>query len=186
MAYSRFLLLLIGALCFYLPEAEPRPVDFWCKPEIRRNWRGNTAATIDKMIECQGSSDLQATTIQCPFVGINRLRWDNLTLLEKFSETMSDLQMLQNGLEEAQNQTFLSCQPLLKDIKLHMRNNRVILQSQILNTTMEASSPPQMCSGLSEVLRRYLKLLQGKLELFVNSYANIICNKNTRNFIGNG
>ncbi|KAJ0063411.1 hypothetical protein NL108_002661 [Boleophthalmus pectinirostris] len=186
MAYSRFLLLLIGGLFFYLPEAEVKPVNFWCKPEIRAKWKENAGDKIERMIKCQGSSDVQATTIQCPFVGINYQRWDNLTLLEKFSETVSDLQVLERGLEEAQNQTSLSCQPLLNTIKLHVRNNMAILQRQIQNATLKASSSLQTCSGLSEVLKRYLKLLQGKLELFVKSYADIVCRNNTTDLIGIG
>ncbi|KAK7882805.1 hypothetical protein WMY93_028979 [Mugilogobius chulae] len=185
MAHSSFLLrlLLMGVLSCLLPEAEARPVDFWCQPQIRAGWRASAVDMTDRMIDCQGEVAGPATQIQCPFVGINRLRWDNLTAIEKLSEVVSDLQVLQHGLEETHNQTVLNCQPLLKDITHHVKNSRIILQRSLQNATMEASlSPPQTCSGLSAALKRYEKLLQGKLELSVSG----LCNKNTTDFISTG
>lgn len=186
MAYSRFLLLLIGALSSYFPEAEAGAADFWCKPEIRRKWRENAEAMIDRMRDCQGASDVQATSIHCPYVGINYQRWNNLTVLQKFADVMRDLQVLHDGLEEAKNQTAVTCQTLLEDIKLHISNNRVILQRKIQNATVEASSPLQTCTGLTEVLRRYQKLLQGKMEQFVKSYKDSNCKEDTTDFTDNG
>lgn len=186
MAYSRLLLLLIGALSSYLPGAEAKPIDFWCQPEIRRYWRENADRLIDRMIDCQGTDDIHATPIQCPFVGLNYRRWNNLTVLEKYADVKRDLHVFHAGLEEANNQTKFNCQPLLPDIKRHIRNNKAILARQIQNDTLEASSPLQMCSGLTEVLKRYQKLLQGKLELFVNLYKDSICNEHMTDFNGNG
>lgn len=175
MAYSRFLLLLlIGALSSHFPEAEARPVDFWCNPGIRQNWRENAEVIINKMqVDCQGTSDAQA--IPCPYVGFNTERWNNLTVLERFADVMRDLQVFHDGLEEFKNQTAGKCQSHLHDIQQHIRNNRLILQHQIQNATVEASSPPQTCTGLTAVLRRYEKLLQGKLEQFVKSFKDSNC-----------
>ncbi|CAL1571206.1 unnamed protein product [Knipowitschia caucasica] len=185
MAYSSFVLLVMGVLSCPLPAAESRPEDFWCKPEVRANRRQSAEAAIDKMIDCQSSVDVQAAPVPCPFVGINHQRWNNLTVLERFSETVSDLQLLHEGLEDIKNVTSLSCRSLFEDIQLHMRNNRAILLRQIQNATAEASSPPQTCSGLTEALRRYQKLLLGKLELFVKSYGENICNEETTDSISN-
>lgn len=186
MAYSRFLLLLIGALSSHFPEAEAGAVNFWCNPEIRGKRKENADVMIDRTINCQSTSDARTAPLRCPYVGINSQRWNNLTVLEKFADVVRDLQALHDGLEEATNQTAVICQGFLNDIKHHIRNNRVILQRQIQNATAEISSPLQTCSGLTEVLGRYQKLLQGKLELFVNSYSDSICNKDTMDFSGKG
>lgn len=54
-----------------------------------------------------------------------------LQVLEKYADVKRDLHVFHAGLEEANNQTKFNCQPLLPDIKRHIRNNKAILARQI-------------------------------------------------------
>ncbi|XP_078023488.1 uncharacterized protein LOC144462773 isoform X2 [Epinephelus lanceolatus] len=166
------LLLLIGVISCHLPEVQARPTDFWCNPQARKTMERKTEGLRKDMAACVGENTLPSP-VQLPCVSINTTEWANKTLRQKHAEVVEALQVFQDGVQGAKDQTTSGClTSLLEKLEHHITNYLAIVSSvQIQDDTVTPSqSAAQNCSSSSstnEVLKQYENLLQGKLERFV-------------------
>ncbi|KAM9733189.1 thrombopoietin-like isoform 1-T1 [Menidia menidia] len=172
MACSRCLLLLIGVISIYLPEAHTRAVDFWCNVHVRQKM----LERIDSRAG-GGCSDVLPSPVQLPCVGINVAEWRNKTLQQKHAEVLEALQLFQHGVQHVRNQTSLKClERLERSITDHVNIvSNVLVQNDDL---IYPHQPAEMCpnkTSPSEVVTAYKRLLNGKLNRLAMDLKHTVC-----------
>ncbi|XP_069548038.1 thrombopoietin [Brachyistius frenatus] len=177
MAYSRLLLLLlIGVISTHLPEANARPIDFWCKNERRKKMM---EMIVDKA-ECEGSDALPAP-VQLPCVQVHAAEWANKTLPQKREEVLAALQVFQSGVQAVRKQITLQCHTsLLKRLEHSVANYLIIISTRQIQSDDSpfSHSAAQNCSSqtsLNKVLTQYRNLLIGKLERLAVDLQDTVC-----------
>lgn len=181
MAFSRFLLLLIGVISLYLPEAEARPMDFVCKSRNRIRWRKDAEDLTQSVTDCLGPHVTLSTPIQLPAVGLHPSEWENQTLLQKYAEVVGVLKVFEVELQEAANQIKSNCHTFLATITHRITNYVLILERQIQNDTAAVSPHVDVSSSLTDILKAYQQLLKGKLEHFFEELCDLRLRTTTRN-----
>ncbi|XP_065816828.1 thrombopoietin-like isoform X2 [Labrus bergylta] len=185
MAYSRFLLLLIGVISSHLPGVQSRPVDFWCNRDARKNLVKTIEELKKDMADCVGSHILPSP-LQLPPVWVQPAEWANKTFQQKRAEVLGALRVLQDGVQRATSQTTLQCQAsLLERLGHHVTNYVGLVSSLQIQADRETSSHPEVPNSppqtsLTKVLERYRNLLKGKLERLAVDLKDSLCHAEHR------
>ncbi|KAM8768591.1 thrombopoietin-like [Acanthopagrus schlegelii] len=179
MAYSRLLLLLIGVITSHLPEVQAAPIDFWCNPPYRRGMANMTEELKDDVAGCVGSDTL-SSPVQLPKVGLSMAEWENKTIQQKRSEVIRSLEMFQDGVRGARNQTTVECQTrVLEQLGTRIANYLLIVKRlQLQNDTGTLSHSAVQSSSqtsLNNVLDKFGLLLKGKLEYLAIDLKDSVC-----------
>ncbi|XP_067450092.1 thrombopoietin-like [Thunnus thynnus] len=173
------LLLLLGVFSSHLSEVQARPTDFWCNYQERKKMEQRTLEELKRDIADCGGSDTLPSPVQLPGVRFRVAEWANKTLQQRHAEVLGALQVLQDGVRVATNQTTSKCQSSLLQKLEHRIANHLLIVNQIQpqnNTVTPSESTVQnSTSQTRKVLDQYEKLLKGKLERLAIDHKDSIC-----------
>ncbi|KAM3616668.1 uncharacterized protein V6R79_021505 [Siganus canaliculatus] len=179
MAYSRFLLLLVGVISFHIYKVQAGPIDFWCKCQARKNMEKRTDGLQKEMANCVGSGTL-SSPVQLPCVLVNTSEWALKTLQQKHAEVFGDLLGFQDTVQGARNQT-TPCQMSVLERLQHLITNYLLIVRKLPiqnDLAMPPHSEVQNCSSqttLSKVLPQFKNLLTGKMKRLAVDLHESIC-----------
>ncbi|XP_068441935.1 thrombopoietin [Clinocottus analis] len=165
MAYSRLLLLLIGAIL----SVRARPADFWCNRQARKNMENVIEGLSADVATCVGADTLPSP-VQLPCVLVHATEWANKTLQQKRAEVLEALRVFREGVRAAKSQSTSECQTsVLERLERHIANYLAIVAGLHIRDGSTTPSPPagQTCSSMSstsKLLKNYGNLLKGKLD----------------------
>ncbi|XP_078023489.1 uncharacterized protein LOC144462773 isoform X3 [Epinephelus lanceolatus] len=157
MAYSR-------VISCHLPEVQARPTDFWCNPQARKTMERKTEGLRKDMAACVGENTLPSP-VQLPCVSINTTEWANKTLRQKHAEVVEALQVFQDGVQGAKDQTTSGClTSLLEKLEHHITNYLAIVSSVQIQVAerMQRCDWPSRPDHMTESNRLETLWLRGK------------------------
>ncbi|XP_062329820.1 erythropoietin-like isoform X2 [Osmerus eperlanus] len=162
-------------VCTKVLNVKTRPIDFVCDVRARRNMN-NVKDLEVAMASCSGSEQLPSP-VPVPCVFIHKAIWENKSLQQKHAEVRWALEVLLNSVNQVWIQSPQgSCQSsLLEGLEHGVKNHLHIVNGLGIQGDTGDSRPAcfsQETQSVSQILRLYGRLLQGKLECLSRDLCN--------------